>query len=485
MILGRTGFSKLLPFLLFAVFLSGCAAIPVSDEELARMGADVHEKMVSHYGEYDNSKVVSYVEGVGRRVEVSSDYSGGPLTFAVLDTPAVNAFSVPGGYIHVTRGLLTRVNSESELAFVIGHEIGHLTARHSAERISQVRTSSLLSSFLGIFVSIYSDDSQLGNLVATVVDFSSAIAILNYGREAEFEADYLGVKYSFDARYDPRTSMQFLDVLESMEKSKRDRSALSDLLATHPPAEDRIEAAQDVSAAIASGEGSALDVKRNYYLMKIEGIVVGDSLAAGFIEDDTYYNKKYMFVLGKPSGWKLITSRSYLGGLYLNNDNLFLVYSDIPEAGTSLEENAADFLREAFDDEYYEPQFRAASYDGLPAIDVYASKGREIQVRFFRRDGIFYALVYSYNFKVFTDYNKVFESLVGNFSFMSTEVAADIWEDRMRIHDVEAGDTIEEISVKFYGESKYKNRLMEYNGLVGEVVPGVVIKVPSAKYLDE
>ncbi len=480
-------FFKFLPFLIFILFLSGCAAIPVSDEELSRVGAEVHKNIIDPYGEYEDPKVQTYVEGVGRRVEASSDYTGDPLTFTVLDTPVVNAFSVPGGYIHVTRGLITRVNSESEIAFVIGHEIGHLTARHSAQRISQLRTSNIFSTLLGTIISIYSEDYELGRLVANIVDFSSALVILNYGREAEFEADSLGLKFAYSGGYNPEAGMKFLRTLKSMEKSKRQKSALGDLLATHPPTEDRIKEAKDISKHYVSveAEEGELDIRRNSYLKRIEGIVVGESLESGFIKDDVYYNKKYMFILRAAGGWSLITSRSYLGGLAKDKNNLFLVYAKIPESQEPLEQYAKSFLREVFDDKEYNPEFKTTSYLGLPALDFHTRRGRDIRALFFKREKMYYALVYSYNATLFANYNEVFSDLIGKFSFMSADVASEIWEDRMRIYKAQPGDTAESLSLKFYGNSKYRQKLMEYNGVVGKLDPGIMLKIPSAKYLED
>jgi|GEM_PF-1959577 len=479
---------KFLPLIVVVLLISGCAALPVSDEELSVLGADVHENMIRHYGEYEDTGVTTYVVGVGRRVEASSDYSGKPITFTVLDTPVVNAFSVPGGYVHVTRGLLTRVNSESELAFVIGHEIGHLTARHSAQRIGQLRTTSIFSSLLGLLVSQYSENADLGRLTSTVVDFSSALVILNYGRDAEFEADSLGLKYAFGAEYDPETAREFLDVLYKMEESRGGRSALSDLLATHPPSGERVKRAEEIASACVSGEADeedALDTKREPYLKRIEGIVIGESLAAGTVKDGKYFNKKYLFTLEKPRGWNLATARSYLAGLYTDNDNVFLVYANASDPERPLREYAASFLRDVFEDEDMKPVFGESSFRGVPALDFYASRSRKIQAKFFMRKNINYTLIYSYAVKAFVDHGQAFRDLLAQFSFMTDDEAAGIREDRIEIYRAKGGDTFDNVSAKYYGSSEYAGRLRDFNGMTGNLAADSLLKVPPSKYLDD
>jgi len=478
---------KVLPVFLLVLFVSGCAVIPVTDEELAVLGADVHGNMILQYGEYRDGKIRTYVEAVGRRVEASSDYSGEPLTFTVLDTPVVNAFSVPGGYIHVTRGLVARANSESELAFVIGHEIGHLTARHAAQRISQVKTSSLFSSIVAVFVSLYSDDYELGSLVANVLDFSSALVILSYGRDAEFEADSLGLKFEHKAEYNPKYGMKFLSVLEEMEKSKMQRNAVSDLLATHPPSEDRLDRAVVLTERMVTTEadGMALDVKRQEFLEKINGIVIGESLESGLIKDDAYFNKSYGFILRKKEGWALTKARSYLAALHKGRDDIFLVYARKPEGNPQLEEFATSFLREIFEDEKYVPTFRSASFLGLPALDIHTKKGRDIRVRFFRKNGTYYSLIYSYVSKMFVDYDKDFEFLCGRFSFMTPEVASGIKEEKLSVYITEPGDTPESIAKKYYGDSKYGETILKYNGISAGLKAGEALKLAPKEYIQD
>jgi len=472
----------LLPILLLG--LTGCAAIPVSDEKLDKLGADVHDKIIEQYGKYEDPELQEYVEIVGNKVGAASGYTRTPLKFIVLDTPMVNAFSVPGGYIFVTRGLLARANSEAELSMVIGHEIGHLTARHSAERLSQIMSASLLSSFLGVFISVYSDDAQLGSLIGDLVTFGSIIVILDYGREAEFEADRLGVEYASGAYYHPHESKKFLNVLKSLEEeSDRERYPLFE---THPPSEDRIKKAD----VVADREYDKVFTKEVFFIgsadykKSLDGMVIGESLEEGIIKDNKYLNKNYMFVVEAPEKWEISKSRSYRAAFVYGRDNVFLVYADTPYGSTNLYDFAKDFLREKLEDDNLSPKFIYTEFRGRKAYEYLTSKGRNLRFLFFQEKGIYYSLVYSYTPSAFIDYNRIWENLISSFYFMDKETAEAISEDKIEIYVVTPKDTTISLGKKFYNDVSLGEKLLEYNGLE-DVEEGLHLKVPPIKYLFE
>ena len=492
-----------IPLLVITSVLSGCAVIPVSDEELDAMGADVYKNMIDQYGVYRDTKLDSYVQSIGKRVEASSDYSGKPITFTVLDTPMVNAFSVPGGYVFVTRGLIARANSESELAYVVGHEIGHLTARHAAQRISQLRTSGFFSSILGYYVAGQTKDAQLANLAASVVDFSSALVILNYGRDQELQADRLGLSYSYAAGYNPMDGAQFLKTLEVMEGSKGDKDALSMLLATHPPTKDRVRAARDENKELVSAESTSLkslEVNRDGYLKWINGIVLGESVETGIVTNEVYYNKPYKFFLKTPKGWEITVARNYHAGIYQKSgDSLLwymLVYAETGEASASLDVYATDFLRGKLNDDKYKPSFNSYQFLGLPSLrsEYTDSSGVSTKTCFFKKDNLYYVLLFKHG-KGLDDFNKKFEIAMSNFGFMDKVQMDRISEDKLRLYAAGGKDTFASVCLKYYGDGKYKNDLMLYNGffdqahsagsLEGSVKTGTILKMPEAEYLKD
>lgn len=463
--------------------ICGCAAIPVSDEKLDKLGADVHDKIIEQYGEYEDPKLQEYIEMIGNNVGAASGYTRTPLKFTILDTPMVNAFSVPGGYIFVTRGLLARANSEAELAMVLGHETGHLTARHSAQRISQIMSAGMFSTFFSIFISVYADDPRLGSLVGDIIDFGSIIAILNYGREAEFEADRLGIEYASGANYDPHAAMKFLNVLKSLEEaSNRERYPLFE---THPPSEERIKKADVVATGCRKGiSPEAFFIGDTDYKKSLDGMVIGESLESGFIKDDVYYNKNYKFMLHKLKGWKLTKSRSYRVALVYGQDNAFLVYAEIPYGATNLYDYSIDFLKRKLDDEKFLPKLVPGEFRGLKAYEYFTRKSKDLIFLFFQKEGIYYTLVYSYKPSAFVNYGNIWKSLIASFSFMSKETHDTIFEDKMELYTVGFKDTPMSLGKKFYNDVSLGEELLKYNG-IEMLTPGEILKIPSLKYLLE
>ena len=457
--------------------LTGCATAP-TDEELKKIGDTVAENMVDQYGEYRDATLEGYVEAVGHKVETATPLPG-PLSFYLLDTELVNAFSVPGGHIFITRGLLVRANSEAEIAMVLGHEMGHLAAKHQAQRISQIRTSTFFSNLAYLVVGMWTKSETAASFAEAITDFSSVLVILNYGRDAEFEADKLGIEFTKKAGYDPEAGEKFLETLESMEKD--DRSFITDLLATHPPSSERVIRGKAISEELKK-PGEVLYVGDNSYKEKIKGIIVGPSLEKGFIKDKVYYNRNYMFTLQSYEDWYLGTSGKYKAGL-VKPGNLFLVYAENPLNKYPLPDWSKNFIKDALGDEKISPILKERTFKGLPAYyDKYDLEGKQLRVLTFTKGDIYYALIYTYLPQVFADYDDIFDSLIDKFDFMSTEVAQGITEDRLQIYRAKTGDTWDGLTQKFYNDPKLDKKLQIFNGKEA-VIEDQVIKIPPLKYL--
>ena len=187
-------------------------ALLPADEEAA-LGAREHPKILAQFGgEYDDPEIAAYVDDIGQRLAALSERPDVNFTFTVLDSPIVNAFAVPGGYIYVSRGLVALADNEAELAGVIGHEIGHVTARHSAQRISR-------NALLGMGAALFG--AAIGDSSATqLLNMGAAAIAQGYSREAELEADMLGIRYLSRGGYDTRAMGTFLGKLGEIPASK-------------------------------------------------------------------------------------------------------------------------------------------------------------------------------------------------------------------------------------------------------------------------
>ncbi|TMQ67315.1 MAG: peptidase M48 [Candidatus Eisenbacteria bacterium] len=301
---------KLMPLALVVVgLMCGCATNPVtgqsqftlvsSSQEL-QIGREGYKAVVAEYGTYDAAAVQAYVDSVGQRVAKVSHLPNLEWHFTVVDDAAVNAFAMPGGYIYITRGILAYLNSEAQLAGVLGHEIGHVTARHSAAQITKQQLASLglgLASMVSEGFQRYSNVAQTG----------LGLLFLKYSRENENQADELGVEYATKAGYDPRE----IPATYAMLKRVSDKSGqrLPTFLATHPDPGDRQNRTTALSQQAAAGK-AGLQVRERNYLLHQQGLVFGRDPREGYFEGQHYFHPTLRFQIQFPSGWQTQDTRS-------------------------------------------------------------------------------------------------------------------------------------------------------------------------------
>ncbi len=294
--------------------LSACETAPgtgrtiftggMSAEDEARLGYQEHQKIVPQFGgAYADPALSAYVSSIGNLLVKTSEMPDQAFTFTVLDTPIVNAFALPGGYVYVTRGLLALADNEAEVAGVLAHEIGHVTARHSAERYGQHMAAGMVGLGLGIL---------LGRGPATELFGTAAtVALRAYSREQEYEADLLGVRYMARAGYDPDAMAGFLARLQAhsrFESELRGEPGKADefgIMQTHPRTAERIgRAIQEANAKLVAEPMTA----RELYLSKLDGLVYGDSPAQGFVRGRRFLHPELRFAFEVPQGFRLFNS---------------------------------------------------------------------------------------------------------------------------------------------------------------------------------
>jgi predicted Zn-dependent protease len=267
----------------------------VSESQEIEMGKEADPQIVAEYGVYDDPGLQAYVNGIGQEIAAVSHRPNLKYTVRVVDSPIVNAFAVPGGYVYITRGILAHFNSEDELAGVMGHEIGHVVARHSAEQMSRAELAGL-----GL---------QLGSVVsetfAKYAQYAGAgvgLLFLSFSRDQESEADLLGVEYSTTLGYNSHRMADFFKTLKTMQDQSG--QSLPGFLSTHPDPGDR-EARVDrlTDEWQAKVKYTPLKKTRYDYLKHIEGIVYGDDPRQGFVEDGVFYHPDLGFQFPVPDKW--------------------------------------------------------------------------------------------------------------------------------------------------------------------------------------
>ena len=289
-----------------ALLLVGCAVNPatghrelmlVSESQEIEMGRQYDQEVVASIGLYPDPALQRYIQDLGSRLAATSERTTLPWTFRVVDDPAVNAFALPGGFIYVTRGIMAHMTSEAQLVTVLGHEIGHVTARHSAAQMSKQQLATL-----GL---------AIGSIASSQVERYSGLAgqalgvmFLKFSRDNENQADELGVRYSTRANYDAREManvMRLLDRISSAEGGGGGR--LPEWLATHPNPGNRLE---HINALIARSQQdfSGATVNREVYERRLDGLMFGMNPREGFFRGTTFFHPDLKFQMTFPSGWK-------------------------------------------------------------------------------------------------------------------------------------------------------------------------------------
>lgn len=279
---------------------TACASNPVtghrevslmSEADEIRIGREGDTEIRREMGVYADEELQRYVSGVGERLAQISHRPSLPWSFTVVDVPVINAFALPGGYVYITRGLLAHLGDEAELAGVLGHEIGHVTARHASQQYTRSATGGIGVLLASIFVPGVRPFSDLAS--AGLGTF-----FLKYGREDELEADRLGMEYSAKAGWEPQAVPRFLTTLSRIDAMSP--RGLPNWLSTHPEPGSRVTVATPVAAKFAAGEQAR---NRDDFLRRIDGLAYGDAVAEGVVRGHQFLQPDMRIALDFPEGW--------------------------------------------------------------------------------------------------------------------------------------------------------------------------------------
>ncbi|MEZ5614971.1 MAG: M48 family metalloprotease [Rhodocyclaceae bacterium] len=352
------------PILLFLAFLlAGCATVtnPVTGQrELTVMderseiaeGRKAHEEVLQDYGVYAHPRLQAYVSALGQRLAKQSHRKNLEWHFTVLDSPEVNAFALPGGYVYVTRGLLAYMESEADLAGVIGHEIGHVTARHGAQRATRQQTAGLgvlAATLLGAVLEARGV-SGATDIAGTLSQGVAAGYISSYSRDQETQADKLGAEYLARNGYDPKNMIDVIRVLKRQEQYAADAARAegrkppsgAGWLASHPSNDKRL---QDIVQYSAQYKGKYADENRARYLQAIDGMTFGESREQGVTRGRHFYHEPLGIALTAPEGWKVRNAREAVALVNAAGDAGLIVQVVPPKAGNSHDEIIRNVFR--------------------------------------------------------------------------------------------------------------------------------------------
>jgi len=273
--------------------------ILVSEGQEVAMGQQSDPAVTAQFGLYPDRKLQKFIDEKGQKMAAISHRSNLKYEFKIVDSPVINAFAVPGGYVYFTRGIMAHFNNEAQFAGVLGHEIGHIAARHSARQ----QTKAIFGQVGLVGAMILSPKvAQFGEQAMQGMQ----LLFLKFGRDDERQSDELGVEYSSKIGYDASQMAEFFQTL-AREQQKSGTAAIPDFLSTHPNPEDRYAKVKQLAAEWRQKNASPstkLAINRDPYLKMIDGLVYGEDPKQGFVENSTFYHPELKFQFPIPTGWK-------------------------------------------------------------------------------------------------------------------------------------------------------------------------------------
>ncbi|CAH0998877.1 Beta-barrel assembly-enhancing protease [Neolewinella maritima] len=321
MYLSLSRLSVLALVLSLGVLLPSCATNPVtgkkqisfiSEESEIQMGQSYDPQVVAEFGIYEDPQLQSFLSEKGKEMAAISERPNLPWTFRLVDSDVVNAFAVPGGFVYFTRGIMAHFNNEAQFAGVLGHEIGHVTARHT---VAQQSKQQLLggAAMVGMILS-----PELASQGESLMQ-GMQLLFLKYGRDAESQSDELGVKYSTAIGYDSKEMAGFFKTLDRLSGGAENRAP--SFLSTHPDPLNREARVQELTiAAQAADTKTDYEVDRDGYLRRIDGLLYGEDPDQGYVESGAFYHPALRFRFGIPKDWQLINAPTMVQMVSPNQD---------------------------------------------------------------------------------------------------------------------------------------------------------------------
>jgi predicted Zn-dependent protease len=425
------------------VGIPSCAVNPVtgkqelmllSESEEIELGRQTDAEVVKEYGVLEDPKLTAYLNDICQRLGRVSHRPQLSYRFKIVDASVVNAFAVPGGYVYFSRGILAALNNEAELAGVMGHEIGHIAARHSAKQYSRAQLAQVGLGVGAVFV----DSSVLSGLI----QLGAGMLFLRFSRDNEREADDLGVEYASKAGYDSAQLASFFQTLERMNPGA-DRSGLPGWFSTHPSPQDRVQVVRIRTKEWQEKLGLRDSrINRDSYLRRIDGLLFGDDPRQGYVDGNIFYHPGLGFQFSVPAKWKLTHKPSQVQMVSEGEDAVMMLSAT---SGSSSKEAAREFVSKTgaaviradgiqvngLSSQRVTSEIRGQK-TGYRLMSYFIEKGKNIFV--------FHGVA---SVEQFPSYGPLFENTMRQFRELSDPRRIDVRPDRIRIRATRGEGTLE------------------------------------------
>lgn len=473
-------------FLFIGVFtLVSCSRNPVtgkkefslmSESQEIAMGKEYDPSIVAQFGSYNDPRLQGFINEKGKAMAAISHRPNLPYEFKILDSPVVNAFAVPGGYVYFTRGIMAHFNNEAEFAGVLGHEIGHITARHSARQATR-QTLAQIALIGGMIAS--EEFRKFGD----VAQQGLGLLLMKYSRDHETESDMLGVEYSTAIGYDAREMAGFFNTLKRLS----DGQSLPTFMSTHPDPGDRhLSVGRLAAEAQKEKSTESFKINRNKYLELIDGLVHGEDPRQGFVENNVFYHPEMKFRYEIPNGWRTVNSPSQVQ--MAPEDGKGLMILTLAE-GSDLNSAKNNAIQK---NKFQVVESTNVTVNGLPAIAMISEVLPDAQQQGAQNQPILRVLTYliQYNGLIYkmhglsnkTDFNNYFSSFqntMKSFKQLTDQAMLNRQPTTIKIVSVSSNSTLQQVLNAHKMPSSRHTELAILNGmeLNDRVEAGTKVKV--------
>lgn len=460
-------------------FLNSCAVNPVtgkrelsllSESQEIALGAESDPAIVAQYGLYDDPKLSKFLDQMGQKMAKISHRPHLQFHFRVLDSPVINAFALPGGYVYFTRGILGYMNSEAEVAGVLGHEIGHVTARHGAKAYTRAQLAQV--GFAAGYML-----SETFRQFSDVAAQSIGLLFLKFGRDQERQSDQLGVEYSTAIGYDATNMSHFFGTLNRLRAESG--HSLPTWQSTHPDPEEREATTLNLArTAQENNPGQTFRTNRNVYLNLIDGIVFGEDPRQGFVENGMFYHPELDFQFPVPTDWQVVNTPQFVQmGNKEQTAGIQFTLAQEASARAAAEKFVSSSQGTVIDSDYtrthgYTTEIRQTdipSQQGtLTVLSYFIEKDRQVYV------------FHGFSGKgSFGRYKSTFRHTMAGFDRLRNRAAKNAKPTRIKVVRVKRANTLENFLARYPSKAATPEKLALINGikLTDRVKAGDRIKV--------
>jgi predicted Zn-dependent protease len=463
------------------LLFSQCARNPVtgkrqvaliSEEQEIAMGKEADPQIVAEYGLYENANLQAFITQKGKEMAAISHRPNLDYQFKIVNSEILNAFAVPGGYVYFTRGIMAHFNSEAEFAGVLGHEIGHVTARHSVSQQSKAILGQI--GLIGAMV-VSPQLAQFGETASQGL----GLLFLKFGRDAERQSDDLGVEYSSKIGYDAQEMADFFTVLQR-QGEQAGSAELPGFLSTHPnPGNRRVDVAKKATEWKQTLNLANPKVNRNEYLRRIEGLIYGQDPREGYLENNVFYHPVLRFQFSVPADWNYQNTPQKVN--MAPKDGRALMFLTLAQ-GTSLQQAANTAMQQ------YQLQAtgsRETTVNGLPALMVEASQQQQqggvvsTLSYFIQYNNVIYHIIGVTSQADYSAFAPTFNNVMQSFRQLTDPAKLNKQPERIRIKTVGQTATLQQVLRGFNMPDKRLEELAILNGmlLTDQVPQGTLIKI--------